>query len=241
MEMCARNSVGVAVACAMAGMIVGVVSLTGLGLTFMGAMTSIAYGIQHEVFRLLAMLFLCMLASLVLGLGMPTTAKYVIMATVAAPVMVNLGVPLLAAHMFVFYFGVVADITPPVGLASYAGAAISKGDPLKTALIASRLAVAAFIVPFVFVLSPQMLFIDASVFDIISLSFTSIIGMTGVAAGLSGYFIHPLRWFERILLIAAGVAMIYPDLISDVFGFVIIFGLGFWQWYSNKKNAATVA
>lgn len=236
LESGARSSIGVAVACAMAGMIVGVVTMTGLGLTFAGALQKIAAGIGSPTLRLLVALFFCMIASIVLGMGVPTTANYVIMATVTAPIVIQLGVPLLAAHMFVFYFGIIADITPPVALAAYAGSAIAKSDPMKTGLTASRLGIAAFIVPYVFALSPQMLFLNplidpslpeyyqvlASPLSMVQVALTALIGVAGIAASLTGVIQGKLFWWERLLLIAGGLMLVIPGTISDLTGIAII-------------------
>ena len=237
LEQGARNAIGVSVACAMAGIIVGIVTMTGLGLTFANALVSMADGINHETLRLIAVLFFCMIASLVLGLGVPTTAKYIIMATVVGPILVRLGVPLLAAHMFVFYFGIVADITPPVALAAYAGSAISGGDPMKTGVTASRLAIAAFIVPYIFVLSPQMLWIDATPLRMMQIALTSFIGIVGIAAGFSGYFIRHISLIQRIILIFTGLFLIYPGVLSDVVGMVIVGGFAALQLMQSRRLA----
>ena len=240
LEAGAKNSIGVGVACAMAGMIVGVVTLTGLGMTFATSMIALADGIGNEAVRMVVILFFCMLASLILGLGVPTTAKYLIMATITAPILVGLGIPVLAAHMFVFFFATDADITPPAGLAGYAAAAISGGTPMKTCLIAMRLAMAAYIVPYAFAFNPQMLFIDATVIGIVYIVVTSLIGIMGVAAGLSGYLARNLRHYERLLLIVGGILLINPNLITDVIGAAIVIGLFFWQKLQNKRGADAV-
>jgi len=240
MEAAAKNSIGVGVACAMAGMIVGVVTLTGLGMTFATSMVSLADGIANESVRMVVILFFCMLASLILGLGVPTTAKYLIMATITAPILVSLGIPILAAHMFVFFFATDADITPPAGLAGYAAAAISGGTPMKTCLIAMRLAMAAYIVPYAFAFNPQMLFIDATVIGVIHIVITSLIGIMGVAAGLSGYLARPLRLIERIVLIGGGLLLINASIVTDVIGAVLVIGLYVWQKVQNKKEAGAV-
>lgn len=238
-ETAARSAIGIGVACAMAGIVVGIVTLTGLGITFAGAMLSVASSIGHETFRVLAVLFFCMLASLMLGMGVPTTAKYVIMATVTAPILTRLyidgaAMPLLAAHMFVFYFGTDADITPPVGLASYAGAAVAKADPMKTSIIATRLAIAAYLVPYVFVFNPELLFIDANYIKMPLIIFTAVIGIIGVAAGFSGYFVKPLSWVLRLVAIFAGILMVSPSLTTDAIGIAIIVALFVWQKFFNK-------
>lgn len=236
-----KNTVGVAIACAAAGIIIGVVTLSGLGLAFVSSMIALANVIAHEAIRLLVVLIFCMIASLILGLGMPTTAKYVIMATVTAPILYMMGVPLLAAHFFVFYFAVDADITPPVGLAAYAAAGISKGDPLKTSLIAVRLGIAAYIIPFFFVLNPQILFIDATIVDIISLSITSIIGIVSVAAGLSGYFLNQMRTYERFLFIVGGLVLVHPSLITDIAGIFILVITFLFHKFVPKKDTVVMS
>jgi TRAP transporter 4TM/12TM fusion protein len=226
----ARNTIGVAIACALAGTIIGIVSLTGLGQTLVGALITI---VNTPFFAstgtsLLVALVLTMLACLVFGMGVPTTANYVIMATITAPMVLRTGVelgiavPVLAAHMFVFYFGIVADITPPVALAAYAGAAIAKSDPIKTAITATRLAIAAFIVPFVFIFNPAMLLIDASLPTIIQTFVTTSIGMLGVAMGLAGYINTKLSAPWRIIAIAGGLCLIHPSLLTDKVGSVLV-------------------
>jgi TRAP transporter 4TM/12TM fusion protein len=236
MEAATKNVIGVAVACGVAGMIVGVVTLTGLGMTFSNAMISLADGIGNETIRMVVILFLCMLASILLGLGVPTTAKYLIMAFITAPIIVSLGIPVLAAHMFVFFCATDADITPPVGLAGYAAAAISGGTPMRTCILATKLAIADFIIPFSFATNPQMLFIDATFIGVLLASVTGLIGIIGVAAGLSGYLAKQLNGFERIILIAAGIAMINHNIISNIIGGIIIIGMFIGQRiYTNKK------
>ena len=144
-----------------------------------------------------------MITSIILGMGVPTTANYVITSTIAAPTIIQLGVPILAAHMFVFYFGIIADITPPVALAAFAGSGIAKSDPLKTGVQSSKLAIAAFIIPYIFVLSPALLMIDTTVAQVLII-IASITGMIGVAAAVSNYFIAPTSWLERLLFLAGG-------------------------------------
>ena len=151
-------------------------------------------------------------------MGVPTTANYVITSTIAAPALIQLGVPTLAAHMFVFYFGIVADITPPVALAAYAGSAIAKSNPMKTALNASRLAIAAFIVPYIFAFNPAMLFIDTGVLGVVTIIVTSLIGLFGVAAGLEGYMFANLNVIERLLSIVGGLCLIIPGTVTDIVG-----------------------
>jgi TRAP transporter 4TM/12TM fusion protein len=176
LEQAGRGVVGVAIACAVAGIIIGVVTLTGLGLKMASGLVDLAGGVK------ILTLFFTMLASLVLGMGVPTTANYLITATITAPAVVALGVPVLAAHMFTFYFGIVADITPPVALAAYAGSAIAKSDPFKTGLTATKIAIAAFIIPYMFVFNPAILLIDVTPLLIVQMLATSLVGMTAIGA-----------------------------------------------------------
>jgi TRAP transporter 4TM/12TM fusion protein len=211
-----KNTIGVAMACAIAGIVVGIVSLTGLGQVLIAVLLSVA---NNSLFLALV---LTMVACLILGMGIPTTANYVIMATITAPIVVRMGVPVLAAHMFVFYFGIVADITPPVALAAYAGAAIAKANPIKTGITATRLAITAFIIPYIFVFNPSMLFIDSTVFEVIRIVVSSCIGMFGLAIGLEGYMVKPINIIERLMAIAGGLLLIDPGLFSDLAGLILI-------------------
>ncbi len=214
----AKNTIGVAAACAIAGVIVGIVSLTGIGLKLADGLLLLSGGI--DIFAL----FLTMIACIILGMGVPTTANYVIMATITAPIILKLipGTPVLAAHMFVFYFGIVADITPPVALAAYAGAAISGGNPIRTGVIATRLAIAAFIIPYMFVLNPAMLLIDASILQIIQFICTSMIGMFAISGGMEGFMKKKLPWWQRVLAVGAGLLLIDLGLVTDLIGIAII-------------------
>ncbi len=212
----AKNTIGVAVACAIAGIIVGIVTLTGLGQDLLNVLMAVANN------NLLLALFLTMIACIILGMGVPTTANYVIMATITAPIVVQMGVPVLAAHMFVFYFGIVADITPPVALAAYAGAAIANSNPLKTGITATRLAITAFIVPYIFALNPAMLFIDTTPFEVIRIIVTSLIGIFAISAGMEGYMFTHMKWWERLLCIPGGLLLIEPMLWTDITGLTLI-------------------
>ena len=224
-----RNVLSVAIACAMAGMIVGTVTLTGLGLKFATGLARIA---GNSIYLLL---FFTMLSSIILGMGVPTTANYLITSTICAPAIISMvcnmqGIPVteptmaivMSAHLFVFYFGIVADITPPVALAAMAGSAIAKGDPFKTGVNATRIAIGAFIVPYIFVLNPAMLMIDTTVFAILQNVLTALVGMYALSGGLAGFVQDHCRWYERLLLIAGGMGMIIPGTVSDVIGFVIV-------------------
>ena len=232
----AGSSIGVAVACAMAGIISGVVSMTALGTTLVAVIVPLA---QKSIFLAL---FCTMLACIVLGMGVPTTANYVIMATITAPILIKMGIPLLAAHMFVFYFGIVADITPPVALAAYAGSAIAHSNPLKTGITATKLAIGAFIIPYIFALNPSLLFIDVeSVWALIGIMVTSIIGMAGIAMGMTGHVYAHVPWYMRIMLLAGGIFLIDPSPVSDFIGLLLI-GIPFaFQLLQNRKLKATAA
>lgn len=233
----AKNTIGVAAACSIAGIIVGVVSLTGIGLKLAEGLLFLSGGIH------IIALFLTMIACLILGMGVPTTANYVIMATITAPIILKLipETPVLAAHFFVFYFGVVADITPPVALAAYAGAAISGGNPLRTGVIATRLAITAFIIPYMFVLNPTMLLVNASFAQIIQVVITSTIGMFAIAGGLEGYMKTELPMWQRILAVGAGLMMIDPKLITDLIGIVLIAFIVVLQYGVKKEQEKPVA
>ena len=228
-----RSTLTVACACGVAGIIAGVITMTGLGQTLISAVVSISGG------KIMIAMFLTMLCCIVLGMGVPTTANYVIMATTCAPILIKMGMVPLAAHFFVFYFGIIADITPPVALAAYAGSAIAGSRPMKTALNASMLAIAAFIIPYIFGLNPALLFIDASVFDVILIIITSFIGLFGVAVAVRGYLYDYLTWWQRVLSAAGGLLLIYPGLATDLIGAAIVaVGIGLHILSVRKKQAA---
>jgi len=241
-----RNTIGVAVACAIAGIIVGIVTLTGIGQTLIGALIKV---VNNPFFlstgtSLLAALFITMIACLILGMGVPTTANYVIMATITAPMVLRTGrelgivVPMIAAHMFVFYFGIIADITPPVALAAYAGSAIAKSDPIKTGLTASRLAITAFIIPYIFVFNPTMLWVGASPLNVIQIIITSFIGMFGLAAGIEGFMFKKVPVPLRFAAVIGGLMAIDPGYITDIIGFVLIALVFVLQTVGTKREAA---
>ncbi len=210
-----QSVISVAVACAIAGIITGCITVTGLASVIINAIVTVAG--QTKILAL----FLTMLCCIVLGMGVPTTANYCIMAATCAPILIKMNIEPIAAHFFVFYFGIVADITPPVALAAYAGSAIAGSSPMKTGFIATRLAIAAFIIPYVFALSPQMLFVDTVWYQVVQICFTSFIGLYGVAAGLSGYLAGDLKIYFRLILIAAGLLLIYPSTITDIIGLLV--------------------
>ena len=215
LERGAKAVLGVLIACAAAGIIIGVVTKTGVGLRLASGLIDAAGGM------LLPAMFFTMITAIVLGMGVPTTANYVITSTIAAPALVQMGVPILAAHMFVFYFGIIADVTPPVALAAYAGAGISGGNPLKTGVHASKLAVAAFIIPYIFVLSPVILMVDATPFALVTATLTALVGMIAVSSALCGFLADDCKLYERVLLIMAGLLMIKPGSTTDMIGLVL--------------------
>lgn len=225
-----NNSIGVVVACAMAGIISGVVAMTGLGTTLVNFIVPLA---KKSV---LLALFLTMICCIVLGMGVPTTANYVIMSTITAPILTQMGIEVLAAHMFVFYFGIVADITPPVALAAYAGSAIAKSNPLKTGVNASKLAIGAFIIPYVFALNPAMLFIDTVWYDVILTVITSLIGMFGVSVGLQGYAFSKVWWPFRIVSAIGGLLLIIPGLVTDSIGLILVASAIAYSIITKKKE-----
>ena len=216
LEQAGRGVVGVAIACAVAGIIIGIVTLTGLGLKMASGLVDMAGGVK------ILTLFFTMIASLILGMGVPTTANYLITATITAPAVVALGVPVLAAHMFTFYFGIVADITPPVALAAYAGAAIAKSDPFKTGLTATKIAIAAFIIPYMFVFNPALLLIDVTPLLIVRMLATSLLGMTAIGAATEGWLLVRASVFERLLFLVGGLLMIDPNGLTDLIGLVVL-------------------
>ena len=189
--------------------------------------------------KIIIALFLTMLCCIVLGMGVPTTANYCIMAATCAPILVRMGVPLIAAHFFVFYFGIVADLTPPVALAAYAGAAIAQANPMKTAITATKLAIGAFIVPYVFALNPAMLFVDTTAGEVILICITSLVGIFGVSSALEGYLFHNMPWYQRILSLVGGLLLIYPGLATDIIGLLLVGTTVTLQFIAKKKVTIT--
>ncbi|MDE6705589.1 MAG: TRAP transporter permease [Treponemataceae bacterium] len=231
----ARNIISVAIACAMAGIIIGIVTLTGIGLKFGAGLISISHGIVFIT------LFLTMISSIILGMGAPTTANYLITSTITAGAIIGLGIEPLAAHMFAFYFGIIADITPPVALAAIAGAAIAKAKPIRTAFQATKLAVGAFIIPYMFVFNPQMLMIHASVGNVIWIVFTALIGMFGVSSALEGYVFRRTSMAERALFLVGGLLCIIPESRTDIVGLLLIAVLVAFQLILNARGRAKTA
>ena len=227
----AQNCLSIAIACGIAGIIAGVVTMTGLGQIFISAIVGVAGN------NLMIALVLTMITCIILGMGVPTTANYVIMATTCAPILTTgMGMSAMAANMFVFYFGIVADITPPVALAAYAGSAIAKSKPMRTALNASRLAIAAFLVPYVFALNPAMLFIDTVWYEVVLIAVSSFIGMISISVALEGYLIHEVNPLGRILCAAGGLALLIPGTLSDLAGLAALAIVLVAQIIENKRR-----
>ena len=231
----AKGSITVAVACGVAGIISGCITVTGLASKLLSTIVSLSGG--HMIIALV----LTMICCIVLGMGVPTTANYCIMAATCAPILMDpsIGVTKMAAHFFVFYFGIVADITPPVALAAYAGSAIAKADPMKTGFNATKLAIAAFIVPYIFAFSPQMLFVDVTgTFQVVQICISALLGIFGVAAALNGFLYRPVPVLLRLLLAIGGLGMMIPGTASDIAGFVLVVGIVLYQRYSARRTAA---
>lgn len=226
----AKGALGVAAACACAGMVVGVVTLTGLGLKIANGIVSLGGG------NLLLTLFFTMIASILLGMGLPTTAKYIILSIMAAPALVQLGVLPLAAHMFILYFGVIADLTPPVAVAAFAGAGIAGGNTMRTGFISVRLAVAGFMIPYIFAINPALMGLGGSFIQTIQLVITSLAGVLSLGAAAGGYLLVKTPFYERILLLISAILLISPDLMTDIIGIIILMTILFLQHTRQKKQ-----
>jgi len=226
-EQGARVALPVIAAVATAGIIAGVVSITGLGAKFAAGIISLSGG------SLFLALIFTMVACIVLGMGLPTTANYVVTATVAAPALINgFDLPPISVHMFVFYFGIVADITPPVSLAAYAGAGIARANPFKSGIGAVKLAIAAFIIPYIFIYNPILVLVDATIFTVITGVTTAVLGMAGISGALIGYFNNKTTIIERIMLFAGGLFLIVPEFLSSLIGIVILVAV----WIMQSKR-----
>ena len=173
-------------------------------------------------------------------MGVPTTANYCIMAATCAPILVRMGVPAVAAHFFVFYFGIVADLTPPVALAAYAGAAIGQANPMKTAFTATKLAIGAFIVPYIFALNPAMLLVDTSVGEVVLIVVTSLVGIFAVSSALEGYLLRRMPWYQRIIAVVGGLLLIYPGIVTDAIGLALSAVVVVFQIIARQKSKKTV-
>ena len=235
LEAGSRGAITVAVACGMAGIIAGCITVTGLASILINAIVQLAGNVT------IIGLVLTMLCCIVLGMGVPTTANYCIMASTCAPILIQLGFPVVAAHFFVFYFGIVADITPPVALAAYAGSAIAKSDPMKTGLNATKLAIAAFIVPYIFAYSPALLFENISGWwEVAQICISALLGIFGIAAALNGHLYKKLSWVFRILLAVGGLGMMIPGTLTDVAGLALVAVVVVVQYLSAKREKATI-
>lgn len=244
----AQQALSVMIACAVVGVIIGVVSLTGFGAVLTSAIASVGAG------SLFLTLFFTMIASMVLGMGLPSIPAYIITATMAAPALAEFGIPVLLAHMFVFYFGIFANVTPPVALAAFAGAGISGGDPMRTGFQALKLSIAGFLIPFIFIYEPALLMVDveglatnareyplAGFFDIAIVVITTVIGLVALCAGLEGFFKTHLNAISRIILVVAAILSVVPEPFTYITGIIIIFivlGLNYFKW-KNKELPAT--
>ena len=230
----AKGSITVAVACGVAGIISGCITVTGLASKLLSTIVSLSGG------HMIIALALTMLCCIVLGMGVPTTANYCIMAATCAPILMDpsIGVTKMAAHFFVFYFGIVADITPPVALAAYAGSAIAKADPMKTGFSATKLAIAAFIVPYIFAFSHQMLFVDVTgAFQVVQICISALLGIFGVAAALNGFLYRPIPALLRVAMAVGGLGMMIPGTATDIAGFVLVVGIVLYQRFSARRAA----
>ena len=236
LEAGARGAITVGVACAVAGMIAGCITVTGLASILINGIVGLAGNAQ------IIGLALTMVCCIILGMGVPTTANYCIMASTCAPILIEMGIPVVAAHFFVFYFGIVADITPPVALAAYAGSAIAKSDPMKTGVNATKLAIAAFIVPYIFAYSPALLFENVSGWwEVTQICISALLGIFGIAAALNGHLYKKVPWYFRLLLVAGGLGMMIPGTLTDVVGLALVALVIVVQYWSAKREKAITA
>lgn len=238
-----RQALSTIIVCGVVGIIIGVVNLTSFGATLTAAITQLGAG------SLFFTLFLTMLASIILGMGLPSIPAYIITSTMAAPALAEFGVPVLVAHMFVFYFGIFANITPPVALAAFAGAGLSGGDPMKTGFNAIRLALAGFIVPYIFVYNPALMMIDpaglatnatefpfANKSDILIVTISSFLGVIGVGAALEGYFKTHMNMITRVIIAAGSLLLIIPELITDIIGYSLVLSMFLINYLKSRKE-----
>ena len=236
LEAGARGAITVGVACAVAGMIAGCITVTGLASILINGIVGLAGNAQ------IIGLALTMVCCIILGMGVPTTANYCIMASTCAPILIKKGIPVVAAHFFVFYFGIVADITPPVALAAYAGSAIAKSDPMKTGVNATKLAIAAFIVPYIFAYSPALLFENVSGWwEVTQICISALLGIFGIAAALNGHLYKKVPWYFRLLLVAGGLGMMIPGTLTDVVALALVALVIVVQYWSAKREKAITA
>jgi TRAP transporter 4TM/12TM fusion protein len=223
----------VAATCAGAGIIVGIVTLTGLGLQFSSIVIDLAGG------NLFVTILFTAFALWVIGLAVPVTGTYIIAVVITAPAMIKLGVPEYAAHMFVFYYAVLAEVTPPTALSAFAAAAITGGDPYKTTMMSWKYTLPAFLVPFMFTIHPDGvgLLLKGSFTNIILTNLTALIGVGALAAGMSGWLVRKTNWVERPLLLAAGLILVYPSPAADILGVSLVAAVALWQWRTRKQDS----
>ena len=233
-----RGCVTVVVACCMAGIVAGCITATGLASKLISGVISISRSMPNPALATFVALFLTMLCCIVLGMGVPTTANYCIMASTCAPILIQLGINPIAAHFFVFYFGIVADITPPVALAAYAGSAIAKSDPMKTGINATKLAIGAFVVPYVFAMNPSMLLMDEGFLSAVMVIVTSLVGIFAIAAALNGHIFRSITWWEKVILVVGGLTLLIPGTVTDIIGIVLVALVLVLQYTSVKKAKA---
>jgi TRAP transporter 4TM/12TM fusion protein len=227
----ARGAIGVACACATVGMVVGMGTLTGLALRIANAIVTLAGGSK------ILTLFYTMLASIILGTGLPTTANFIVTSTMAAPALFKLGVPAKAAYMFVFYFGIAADLTPPVALAAYAGSGIAGSDPMKTGVTAFKLALAGFLVPYIYVYNPMLLFIDVVPMVMVQAIFTALLGVFLLAMATIGFYKAYLAWYMRIIALGGALGLLIPGTLTDLAGLAVLVLIYFIQTAKAKSIA----
>ena len=229
------NSISVCVACAICGIVTGVITLTGIGLKLSDLILQLSGG------NLLYTLLLTMVASIILGMGLPTTAKYIVLSSIAAPALVKLGVPLVGAHLFILYFGVIAEVTPPVALTSYAGAAIAKAPGVETALQGLKISIGAFFIPFMFCYYPSLLFINTSLSGMLSGLFSSFVGLTCLSSASIGYFFGPMKVWIRMVMFIGVLFVIHPSPVTDIAGVAVILGVFAYQKFWNAKRPMATA
>ncbi|HLS09253.1 TRAP transporter permease [Lentibacillus sp.] len=246
-----RTTIPVAIACGVVGIIVGIASLTGVALEIASTIVTLGEIINSSLVQLLITLFLTMIASIILGMGLPSIPVYIITSTMAAPILLQLPLfrelagtgetAVFVAHMFVFYFGIFANITPPVALAAFAGSGISGGDPMRTGFQAMKLAIAGFIVPFMFVFSHEMLMIDATIWNVLLIATSSLMGVFLLSIGAEGHFKVPIQWYLRIIAIAGALLLIYPGILTDIAGLaalLLILATGFMKKNEDQRPAS---
>jgi len=234
LELGAISSLSVIAACACAGLIVGSITLTGIGLKFADLVVAISRGNVYLAS------FMAMFASIVMGMGMPTTALYIILGSIVAPAMVKLGVPVVAAHLFIFYFGCMAAVTPPVALSSYLAAAIAKADPISTALNGLKLSLAAFILPFLFIVNPELLLLKGTLVDQVWAICTAMVGVFALAGCLEGYFGGSLRFYQRLLLGGGALGLMHGGKFTDVLGLILLLGVLIQKLLTRRKRGVSL-